>query len=93
MRCAHVKLPNGLTAIVCGSGRAGLVLCVACDRRAPFLCDWKLGGGKTCDVPICAAHAEPVAEDKHLCPKHSKVWAQWQAERALRSASTQDGTA
>lgn len=82
MHCAHVKLPNGMSAIVCTSGRAGLVLCTACDRRAPLLCDWKTGKSKTCDLPICAVHAEEVGENKHLCPRHSKAWAQWQAQRA-----------
>lgn len=81
MHCAHVKLPDGFGAIVCRSGPRHPKYCTACDQPAPFLCDWKVGGGKTCDLPICPVHAEEVAEDKHLCPKHSKAWAQWQAQR------------
>ena len=80
MHCTHVKLPGGVNAIVCGS-KPHPKYCTACDKRAPFLCDWKIGGGKTCDLPICAIHAEQVAEDKHLCPKHSKAWAQRKAQR------------
>ncbi len=81
MRCTHVKLPGGVRAIVCGS-RPPIKHCTACDQVAPFLCDWKTGPGKTCDLPICVAHAERVADDKHLCPKHSRAWEQWQAQRA-----------
>lgn len=86
MHCSHVKLPGGVSAIVCTSGRRQVKHCTACDRVAPFLCDWKVTGGKTCDLPICAGHAEEVAENKHLCPKHSKAWAQWQAQRAQAKA-------
>ncbi len=82
MHCTHIKLPGGTSAIVCTPGRPRPKYCSACDKVAPYLCDWKIGGGKTCDLPICAIHAEQVAEDKHLCPKHSKAWAQWQAQRA-----------
>lgn len=87
MHCSHVKLPGGVRAIVCTSGRPRVKYCAACDKVAPYLCDWKLDGGKTCDVPICAIHAEQVAEDRHLCPTHSKAWAQWQAQRVQRTAA------
>jgi hypothetical protein len=81
MHCTRVKLSGGVSAIVCGS-RPPIKHCTACDQVAPFLCDWKTGDGKTCDLPICGVHAERVGDDKHLCPKHSKAWAQWQAQRA-----------
>ena len=86
MPCTHVKLPGGVSASVCGSGRPRPTYCTACDKVAPFRCDWKTGGGKTCSLPICIHHAEQVAEDKHLCPKHSKAWAQWRAQRARGTA-------
>lgn len=86
MHCAHVKLPGGVTAIVCTSDRRQVKHCTACDKVAPFLCDWKTGDHKTCDLPICAIHAEEVAADKHLCPTHSKAYAQWQAQRAPAKA-------
>lgn len=81
MRCTHVQLPGGRGAIVCTSGRPRPTYCTACDKVAPYLCDWKIGDGKTCDLPICVHHAEEVAEDKHLCPKHSKAYAEWLARR------------
>ncbi len=87
MHCTHVTLPGGISAIVCGSGRRPHTYCVACDQVAAFLCDWKMGGGKTCDRQLCAVHAEEVAENKHLCPAHSKAWAQWRAQRAGKQSA------
>ncbi len=51
MICRTVKIPGGITAIVCGS-RPRPKRC-GCGARADLLCDWKLGNGKTCDKPIC----------------------------------------
>lgn len=83
MRCEHVQIPGLGPAIICTSGRRRSHYCTACDQLAHYLCDWKTGDGKTCDLQICRVHAEQVAEEKHLCPKHSKAWAQWQAQRVL----------
>ncbi len=87
MHCTNVKLPDGTRAIVCICGRSDPKYCAFCDKRAPLLCDWKIGGGKTCDLPICAFHAEQVADDKHLCPTHSKAWTQWQAQRVREKSA------
>ena len=91
MRCTHVKLPGDVNAIVCTSGRPRWKYCTACDQVATLLCDWKIGGGKTCDLPICAVHAEEVAEDKHLCPKHSKAYQEWLTQRAQRGLFQPNG--
>jgi hypothetical protein len=91
MHCTYVKLPGGMSAIVCTSGRSRVKHCTACDQVAPYLCDWKIGGGKTCDLPICAVHAEEVATDKHLCPKHSRAYQQWLTQRAQRGLSLPGG--
>jgi len=80
MVCTPIKLPNGMHAIICSSRGRKVKRC-DCGRVGTLLCDWKVGAGKTCDAPICEQHAEQVAEDKHLCPKHSKEWAE---RRALR---------
>jgi hypothetical protein len=85
MPCAHIKLPNGMAAIVCTSGkRGGSRLCRTCDRQSDFLCDWKIGDGQTCDQPCCSQHALQVADDKHLCPRHQKAYREWQARRPQR---------
>lgn len=67
---------------VCGPrGRTRTVLhrCSACSRWAnpEILCDYKLRGpkaGKTCDVVLCDDCAREVADNKHLCPPHAKLW-------------------
>lgn len=78
MKCSTVKLPNGTVAIVCGKTR---VVTCACGRPAPYLCDWKIGTGKTCDKPLCKEHALRVAPDKDLCPDHQRAYAEWKARR------------
>jgi hypothetical protein len=84
MPCHHVNI-DGISAIVC-TGRQRRKRC-ACGAVAPYLCDWKMGAGKTCDRPICQAHAEEVAKDKHLCPEHQAAYVAWlDARRAKASA-------
>lgn len=76
MVCRTVTLPTGERAIVCGP-RPKAKKC-ACGRRAPLLCDWKVGTGlqkgRTCDVPICASCATSPVEGKDLCPRHAAAW-------------------
>lgn len=38
-----------------------------------FLCDHVMDDGKTCDRPLCEAHAMQVGTDKHLCPEHAAM--------------------
>lgn len=52
-----------------------------CGWISGFQCDWKIGGGKTCDRWICEAHAQEVGQDKHLCPEHQAAYREWQAAR------------
>ncbi len=89
MHCTHVHIPGLGEAIVCTSGRRRPKHCIECDRVARFACDWKTGGGETCDRQLCPVHAEEVAENKHLCPAHSKAWAQWRAQRTPGGALPQ----
>lgn len=87
MACQTVTL-GGTVAIVCGP-RPRRKRC-ACGETAPFLCDWKLGKGKTCDTPVCKAHAKQVGPDKHLCPAHAEAHAAWlEAYAAWLEARTQ----
>jgi hypothetical protein len=48
-----------------------------CGSRAPFLCDYPIGtdGKRTCDRPMCGAHAFAVfgEKDKHYCPPHRRI--------------------
>jgi hypothetical protein len=82
MDCARVRLPGGGVAIVCGRGMRPRRRC-RCGCDATLECDWKVGGMpigrgvKTCDAPICSAHAFEVGPDKHLCPAHVTAYRRW----------------
>ena len=78
MPCYSVSTPGG-GAIVC-TGRVALPRC-SCRRRAERLCDWKLGGGKTCDEPVCLRCTVSPAPEKDLCPTHAQAWTAWKASR------------
>ena len=77
MPCQRVRIGDS-TAFVCGRGPAPRprrcaaedVRRVRCGQPAEFLCDNPRSGGKTCDAPLCAAHAHVIGEDRHLCPRH-----------------------
>lgn len=81
MKCDRVQIPGGGVAIVCSRGRRQK-RCHQCGQSAKLLCDWKIAKGKTCDMQICATHAQEVAPEKHLCPEHQKAYKEWQAQRA-----------
>jgi hypothetical protein len=81
MKCAVVKM-GGVTAIVCGSPRKPKK-CSECGKApGTRLCDWKMGGGKTCDKPLCDVCAFPPAHKKDLCAEHALAFKQWQAAKA-----------
>lgn len=61
-----------------------------CGIPAPFLCDWKVGGGKTCDRPMCDAHAFQVDTDKHLCPQHRELYEAWKKAKEAKPNAAQD---
>jgi hypothetical protein len=70
MPCNFVKLPGGATAIVCGRGKKQRH-CAYCGGPANLLCDWKLPGGKTCDLPICSRCSTHEGADKDYCKIHT----------------------
>lgn len=86
MRCGYVRLQGGRTAIVCGRGRR-IDRCAWCTKDGTFQCDWKIGGGKTCDKHLCGKHAQEVAPEKHLCPEHQKAYEEWLAKRQQENAT------
>lgn len=81
MTCEPVKLQGGGRAIVCSRGQRRK-RCFACDLLESYQCDWKMGGGKTCDRPLCPDHAKQVGPDKHLCPEHIEAYERWKSEHA-----------
>lgn len=74
MPCHVMKLPGGGVAIIkCAKTRAKRC---ACGAASSLLCDWKMGGERTCDRPMCPACAHEVGPDKHLCGAHHAAWKQ-----------------
>lgn len=67
MNCTWVKLPGGGTAVLCGRTQKR---CRTCNALAPLLCDGPAPNrkSKTCDAPICDAHATKSGT-KDLCPE------------------------
>lgn len=52
--------------------------CNRCIYVAEYLCDYPMGKGKTCDLPLCDEHAiQQGAEwqDMHFCPQHVVIQA------------------
>lgn len=69
-KCFPIRFSDGSAGFVCGSF-AGEKHCVVCGDFAERLCDFKLPDGKTCDAPICKAHATRVGRNLDMCPQHA----------------------
>ena len=71
MPCEH---RDGM--IICSRGRKRLPPCKFCQvnggKVVPSnkLCDFPVGHGKTCDAPMCDAHATNLGTDVDVCPIH-----------------------
>lgn len=39
-----------------------------CLAWSAYLCDGPGEAGRTCDKPLCVAHATQIGKNKHLCP-------------------------
>lgn len=83
MKCTPINLADGARAIVCTSRRRAKRCRCGSGHAATRLCDWKLGGGKTCDAELCKACTHSPATDKDLCPTHS---VEWKARQTARTA-------
>lgn len=60
---------NPDAVFVCGKG---IQPCANCGQLADFLCDYPIGGAKTCDLPIC--HQCRIHIGKYdFCPIHSEA--------------------
>lgn len=60
-----------------------------CMDVATKLCDYPVGDGRTCDMPLCDSHAFNVAPEVDYCPGHALMWRQFVAaggvERELKN--------
>ncbi len=77
MPCTPIKLGDA-NAIVCTRGRSKGKRCShgGCFRVHTVLCDFKLANGKTCDAPLCKAHAHHTGDDTDYCLPHAEVMAE-----------------
>ena len=62
---------GGNTIIMCGSGPA-VVVCEYpdCGYEADWLCDYPVGEGKTCDLPLRYDHKREIGDRRDLCAIH-----------------------
>lgn len=70
MACS-VTFAEKRPVFACGEG---LVVCHYCSDVAEALCDYPIGNGQTCDLPLCSRHRVrrgPEWYDIDLCPFHS----------------------
>lgn len=51
-----------------------------------FLCDYPVGEGKTCDRPMCEAHANEIAPDLHYCIQHLKMYQEFIESEGLKKS-------
>lgn len=60
-----------------------------CADVGVSLCDFPVGEGKTCDMPLCPGHSFEVAPDMHYCPAHTTMWREFKesggVERELKN--------
>lgn len=54
-----------------------------CATWSEFLCDGPGADRRTCDRPLCAAHATQTGPNKHLCPACRAAAADASGQRSL----------
>lgn len=71
MPCVHI---DGVW--FCGPGVRHDWVCGidGCAHESEFLCDYPIGKGKTCDIPLCKDHSVKVGSNFHLCPVHAAMF-------------------
>ncbi len=85
MPCYVIHLESGTRAIV--RGELG-PYCAdhRCMDVGTYLCDYPVGDGKTCDMPLCNGHAFEAAPEIHYCPGHALQWRDFQDNGGVRRA-------
>jgi hypothetical protein len=76
---AELAERSSIPATVCGPGKQEPIC--ACGYVAEILCDWPMGDGKTCDLPLCPSCAHEIGEDKHTCEIH---WHEFKQRTGVR---------
>jgi len=83
MPCYLVPMKDGGQMFMCGNLGDH---CADCGDVSGFLCDYPVGDGKTCDRPMCEAHANEIAPDLHYCIQHLKMYREFvESGRQIKS--------
>jgi len=61
--------PSTAPLFICGEGIEPEPFC-RCGHTAEMLCDHPMGGGGTCDLPLCWCCSRHVGQDLDLCMIH-----------------------
>ena len=73
MPCYFERRKDGGIMFLCGDlGQH----CAAgeCAAVSGYICDYPVGEGRTCDLPLCASHAYEVVPNIHYCQGHLLLW-------------------
>lgn len=81
MPCYIEKNKSGVTMFLCGDLGPH---CAACAASSDYLCDYPVGDGVTCDLPLCASHASEIAPNLHYCPAHLALWKEFKDSGGVR---------
>ena len=79
--CVTMRMPGGGTAILRMSGKRPPD-CHWCANLSTKLCDYSISHPaqvthrKTCDAPMCDAHAKSVGKNLDYCPEHAHLGAE-----------------
>lgn len=68
-----VVLPDdGVVTFICGEDDSTATC--GCAHLSGFLCDWPVGDGKTCDIPLCKCCRRDIGPNKDVCEIHWHAW-------------------
>ena len=71
-------MDDGSLMFLCGEGMEHEAIWRECGHLADNLCDFPIGGDKTCDAALCERHSLLAMENTHYCPAHAKEYGQFQ---------------
>jgi len=75
MPCRTIRIGDSVGIVCGGSAPRRQSRCKYCNQLALLECDYPLGGGKTCDTPICHACSVSVAPNTDYCRIHNQTTA------------------
>lgn len=71
MACRTSIDENGALYWMCGDVFNGSQACRVCGHLADKLCDYPVGGDKTCDAALCSHHSVSIKGDIDYCQEHA----------------------